>query len=285
MERMKDLIFKIAQYFSVLLVLLVVGGIFFTLFSGSIPAFKQFGVWHFITSDAWYGDEERYGALAFIAGTFATATLALAVSIPFSLSLSLFCAELYKGKKIASYTGYVVNLLANIPSIILGVWGYYSLRPLLVSLNFDHFGYGIFTSSLILAMMIIPYSSSMIMNFIARVPRQLKESAYSLGATRFEVIRLVGLPNAMPGIYKAFIISYVKVLGECMIVIMLIGNTNHLPEGITGTGNTMASIIFNQFGVTSDIKLSSLLAIALLLFLVTALFNLWAGSLGRRSAA
>ncbi|MDR1436848.1 MAG: phosphate ABC transporter permease subunit PstC [Candidatus Symbiothrix sp.] len=282
---MKDLIFKIAQYFSVLLVLLVVGGIFFTLFSGSIPAFKQFGVWHFITSDAWYGDEERYGALAFIAGTFATATLALAVSIPFSLSLSLFCAELYKGKKIASYTGYVVNLLANIPSIILGVWGYYSLRPLLVSLNFDHFGYGIFTSSLILAMMIIPYSSSMIMNFIARVPRQLKESAYSLGATRFEVIRLVGLPNAMPGIYKAFIISYVKVLGECMIVIMLIGNTNHLPEGITGTGNTMASIIFNQFGVTSDIKLSSLLAIALLLFLVTALFNLWAGSLGRRSAA
>jgi phosphate transport system permease protein len=285
MERMKDQLFKIAQYGSAMLVLLLIGGIFYTLFSGSIPAFKQFGVWHFITSDAWYGDEERYGALAFIVGTFATATLALVISIPFSFSLSLFCAELYKGKKIAIYTGYAVNLLANIPSIILGVWGYYSLSPLLVSLNFGHFGYGIFTSSLILAMMIIPYSSSMITNFIIQVPKQLKESAYSLGATRFEVIRLVALPNALNGIYIAFILSYIKVLGECMVVIMLIGNTNHLPEGITGTGNTLASIIFNQLGVASDLKLSSLLVIALLLFIITAAFNLWARRMERRNVA
>jgi phosphate transport system permease protein len=283
METMKDKLFKIALSCSGLIMLLIVAGILYILISESIPAFRQFGIWHFITSDEWNGGEERYGAFAFIVGTFTTATIALILSIPFSLSLSLFCAELYKGKKIAAYTRYFVDLLAGIPSIILGIWGYYTLRPLLISWNFEHFGYGIFTSSLILSMMIIPYSSSITINFISLVPKQLKESAYSLGATRFEVIRLIGLPDARKGIFAAFTFAYVKVLGECMIVIMLIGNTNHFPDGITGTGNTLASIIFNQFGVTSDLKLSSLLAIALLLFIITAAFNLLARYLLRRA--
>jgi phosphate transport system permease protein len=281
----KDKLFKMALFCAGLTVLLLTAGILYTLVSESIPAFKEFGFFHFIRSSDWNGEEDKYGAFAFIAGTFITATLALIISIPFSLSLSLFCGELYKGKKIAFYTNHFVGLLAGIPSIILGVWAYYCFRPLLISLNFGHFGYGILTTSLILAMMIIPYSSTVATTFISLIPQELKEGAYSLGATRFEVIRLVGLPNSRNGICAAFLLAYTKALGECLIVVMLAGNTLHVPTGIRDTGSTLAGVIFNHFGVTSDLKLSSLLAIALLLFLITAAFNLLARRMVRRIIA
>jgi phosphate transport system permease protein len=122
--------------------------------------------------------------------------------------------------------------------------------------------------------MIVPYAASLSAEFIKMVPTDLKESAYSLGATRFEVIRHVIFPAAGSGIFSAYILAIGRALGETMTVTMLIGNTNNIPDSLQATGNTMASIIANQFGEADGLKLSALIAIGLLLFLLTALINL-----------
>ncbi len=134
-------------------------------------------------------------------------------------------------------------------------------------------GFGVLLSSIILAIMIIPYASSLSTEFISMVPNELKEAAYSLGATNLEVIRTVSLPVAGSGIFASYILAFGRALGETMAVTMLIGNTNNIPQSISDTGNTMASIIANQFGEADGLKLSSLMAIGLLLFLITASIN------------
>lgn len=245
-----------------------------TLFGGSIPAFKTFGP-GFITSSAWNPTEgrEEYGALPFIAGTLMTSLAALVMSLPLSFSTSLFLAEYYKGTKIARFLSLMVDLLAGIPSIVYGLWGFYVLRPWLIDLGFGGQGFGIFTASLILSIMIIPYATSLSSEIITMVPNDLKEAAYSLGATRLEVITSVTVPNARSGIIAGYILSLGRALGETMAVTMLIGNTNLIPSGFFDTGNTMASVIANQFGEADGLKLSALIAISLLLFLITGIVN------------
>jgi len=167
----------------------------------------------------------------------------------------------------------MVDLLAGIPSIVYGLWGFYVLRPLIVSLGLSGQGFGIFTSSLILAIMIIPYATSLSNEIIAMVPNELKEAAYSLGATRMEVIFNVIIPSARSGIVASYILALGRALGETMAVTMLIGNANVIPTSLFGTGNTMASLIANQFGEAQGLKLSSLIAIGLLLFVITTIVN------------
>ena len=152
--------------------------------------------------------------------------------------------------------------------------GFYTLRPLMVEWGINSQGFGILTSSIVLAIMIIPYASSLSGEFIAMVPNELKEAAYSLGATRYDVIRTVTFPAAGSGIFASYILALGRALGETMAVTMLIGNTNNVPLSLGDTGNTMASIIANQFGEADGIKLSSLIAIGLLLFLITAIINM-----------
>ena len=127
---------------------------------------------------------------------------------------------------------------------------------------------------MVLSIMIIPYAASLSAEFIKMVPADLKEGAYSLGATRFEVIRKIVFPVAGSGIFSSYILAIGRALGETMTVTMLIGNTNQIPDGITATGNSMASIIANQFGEADGLKLSSLIAIGLILFLITAVINM-----------
>ena len=164
-------------------------------------------------------------------------------------------------------------MLAGIPSIVYGLWGFYVLRPLIVDLGFNSQGYGIFTAGLILAIMIIPYATSISTEIIMMVSNDLKEAAYSLGATRKDVILSVIIPNARSGIFTSYILAFGRALGETMAVTMLIGNTNLIPKGIFDTGNTMASVIANQFGEADGLKLSALVAIGLLLFVITGLIN------------
>jgi len=190
-----------------------------------------------------------------------------------AFSTSLFLGEYFKGKRVAGILGTLVDLLAGIPSIVYGLWGFYVLKPFIVHLGLNQNGLGIFTASLILAIMIIPYATSLSTEIISMVPRELKEAAYSLGATRREMIMNVTLPNASSGIVASYVLSLGRALGETMAVTMLIGNTNVIPKGIFSTGNTMASVIANQFGEAEGLKLSSLIAIGLLLFLITALIN------------
>ncbi len=269
-----DSITKYVLFISSFVILLVSAGMIYSLLGDAIPVFQKFG-WRFIISTDWNPTEgrESYGALPFIAGTLSTSLLALIICLPMAFSTALFISEYYKKSTVSSILGSMVDLLAGVPSIVYGLWGFYTLRPFIVSLGIDPQGYGIFTSGLILAIMIIPYATSLSAEIIAMVPNELKEAAYSLGATRLEVIYYVILPNARSGIVASFILAFGRALGETMAVTMLIGNTNIIPTGLFSTGNSMASVIANQFGEADGLKMSALIAIGLLLFVITGIVN------------
>ena len=273
---MQDKIFRVLLILSAVVIPIIGGGIVYSLTADASGAFEHFGFWNFIFSDDWVttAGKESYGALPFITGTLLTTILALLMCIPFSLPVALFTGEYFRGKKIAAVLGTVTDLLAGIPSIIYGLWGFYVLRNVFMNLNLSPQGSGILTAAFVLAIMIVPYAASLSSEFIKMVPSDLKEGAYAMGATRAEVIRRVVFPMAGSGIFSAYILAIGRALGETMTVTMLIGNTNQMPETLRTTGNTMASIIANQFGEADGLKLSSLIAIGLLLFLITAVINM-----------
>jgi phosphate transport system permease protein len=269
-----DKITKVVLLIASFTILFVAGGMVFSLVKGALPAFQEFGL-GFIFSNNWNPTEgrENYGALPFIVGTLVTAIVALLISLPLSLSASLFLGEYFRQTRLAKVIGMMVDLLAGIPSIVYGLWGFYVLRPWLIDMGAPNQGFGVLTASIILAVMIIPYATSLGQEIISMVPKDLKEAAYSLGATRFELIFTVVLPTARSGIIAGYILSFGRALGETMAVTMLIGNANVIPDGFFSTGNTMASVIANQFGEADGLKLSSLVAIGLLLFLITGIVN------------
>lgn len=273
---MNDKLYRGFLFIAALVVPVVCGGVVYALVTDAYEAFEYFGFFRFLTSSEWsYTDgAEQYGALPFITGTLMTTLLALVFCIPFSLPVALFVGEYFRDTRVAAVLGTVTDLLAGIPSIIYGLWGFYTLRPVIMALDISEQGSGILTASLVLAIMIIPYASSLSAEFIKMVPNDLKEGAYSLGATHAEVVRKVVFPVAGSGIFSSYVLAIGRALGETMTVTMLIGNTNNIPESITSTGNSMASVIANQFGEASDLRLSSLIAIGLVLFLITALINM-----------
>lgn len=273
---MSDKIFKTILFLTASMIPLICSGIVYALVTDAYQAFEHFGFFKFLTSSEWSYTEgnEQYGAMPFITGTLMTTLLALLFCIPFSLPVALFTGEYFKGTKIASILSTIVDLLAGIPSIIYGLWGFFTLRPIIMALNISPQGSSILTASLVLAIMIVPYAASLSAEFIKMVPNDLKESAYSLGSTRAEVVRKVIFPVAGSGIFSSYILAIGRALGETMTVTMLIGNTNAIPDSITSTGNSMASIIANQFGEADGLRLSSLIAIGLILFLITATINM-----------
>lgn len=282
---MQDKIFRAILILSAIVIPIIGGGIILSLACDAYGAFEKFGFWNFIISDEWSytPGNERYGALPFITGTMLTTALALVFCIPFSLPIALFVGEYFRGKKVATVLSTVTDLLAGIPSIIYGLWGFYALRPLFIELNISPQGSGILTSAFVLAIMIVPYAASLSAEFIKMVPSDLKEGAYAMGATRAEVIRRVVFPMAGSGVFSAYILAIGRALGETMAVTMLIGNTNDIPDTLTAIGNTMASIIANQFGEADGLKLSALIAIGLILFLITAIINMIGKILIRRA--
>lgn len=273
---MNDRLFRILLCGAACLMLVICGGIVYALVTDAYEAFEHFGFLNFLLSSDWNYTEghEQYGALPFIMGTLMTTFLALIFCIPFSLPVALFVGEYFRGTHIASVLSVVTDLLAGIPSIIYGLWGFFTLRSIIMFLDITPEGSSILTASLVLSIMIIPYAASLSAEFIKMVPSDLKEGAYSLGATRFEVIRKIVFPVAGPGIFSSYILAIGRALGETMTVTMLIGNTNQIPLNITATGNSMASVIANQFGEADGLKLSSLIGIGLILFLITALINM-----------
>lgn len=265
---------KIILFLASLIIIFIASGMVLTLMQGAIPAFNEFG-FKFIYSTDWNPTDgrESYGALPFIVGTIATSIIALLICLPLAFSTSIFIGELFRGTKLATLIGMMVDMLAGIPSIVYGLWGFYVLRPWVVEMGFNDQGYGVFTAGLILAIMVIPYATSISVEMIKMVQNDLKEAAYSLGATRKDVIFSVVIPNARSGIFTSYILAFGRAVGETMAVTMLIGNSNIIPKSLFDTGNTMASLIANQFGEADGLKLSSLVAIALLLYLITGLIN------------
>lgn len=282
---MNDKLYKFLLFLSAVIIPIICGGVVYALIIDAYDAFEHFGFLNFLTSSEWNYTEgnEQYGALPFIVGTLTTTLLALIFCIPFSLPVALFIGEYFRNKRIATILSIITDLLAGIPSIIYGLWGFYTLRPIIMALNISPQGSSILTASLVLAIMIMPYAASLSAEFIKMVPNDLKESAYSLGATRAEVITRIIFPVAGSGIFSSYILAIGRALGETMTVTMLIGNTNNIPSSITSTGNSMASIIANQFGEADGLRLSSLIAIGLILFMITAIINLIGKSMIKRA--
>jgi phosphate transport system permease protein len=272
---MKNRVFKILLFCSGLTILLLVGGIFYTLTIQSLPAIKQEGFSSFLSSSEWNPQGKgKYGALPFLGGTLLTSSLALIIAFPFSFSLTLFKSEYYKeGKRIYRWINATIFMCSEIPSIILGLWGYWALRPLLLSLHPENQGMGILVTAIVLALMIIPYSAAFNSFFFDQVPLSIKEGAYCLGATHTEVIRNICFPFAKNGLWAVFALSSGKILGETMIVSMLAGNTRLLPSSITGSGDSIAGIIVDRINMADHLELSALCALALILFCFTSSAN------------
>ncbi len=257
------------------LVVLVVG-IGLTLLAGSLPSLKTFGI-RFLWGRVWDPVNEEFGALPFVVGTLATSILALLITIPFALSSGIFLAE-YAPPKIAGPLSSLVELLAGIPSVIYGLWALFYLVPLVrwfeMKVGAPPFGLGLPTASLVLAIMILPYAASITREVLKMVPHELKEAAYGLGATKWEVIRRVCLPYGLSGIVAGFLLSLGRALGETMAVTMVIGNRSEMPQSPWDLANTMASVIANEFTEASkDLHLSALIEIGFLLFLITLIVN------------
>jgi len=270
--------FRKLLYFSGLILVILLGAIFFSLVIASFPALRQFGL-SFLTGKTWDPVRSEFGGLAFLVGTLMSSFMALLISMFFSLPASIFFGEYFRHGKASTFMKSVIELLAGIPSVIYGFWGLFLLVPLVraleAKLGVAPQGVGIFTSSLVLAVMIIPYASSIGTEVISLVPSDLKEAALSLGATRFEVIRKVVLPYAYSGIFAGVFLALGRALGETMAVTMVIGNSNFLPKSIFSPGNTMASVIANEFTeATGSLYLASLIELALVLFVVTTIINI-----------
>jgi phosphate transport system permease protein len=276
--RRSEKIFSGTLLVTALVIIVLLLAIFLTLVIQSLPAVKTFGFGFFV-GRVWNPVAHEFGALPFLIGTLLTSLLALIISVPFSLAISIFLGEYYEGGPIPTFLKSSIEVLAGIPSVIYGLWGIFILMPIVrvfqTQVGATPHGVGIFTASLILAIMIVPFSASIGREVVSLVPAELKEAAYSLGATRYEVIRKIILPYAWSGIIAGILLALGRALGETMAVTMLIGNSNYLPTSIFAPGNTMASLIANEFAeATEKVYLAALIEIGLVLFLVTTLVNM-----------
>lgn len=272
-EHLFQVVLRISGIFIIVLLLLIFG----SLLSGSFLSIKTFG-FRFFTTTEWDPFMGNFGILPFLTGTLITSFMALFISLPFSLAISLFIGEYFKSGWLVSLLKSAIELLAGIPSVVYGFIGIVIVVPFIrnieLRLGVLPYGVGILAASVVLAVMIIPFSASISSEVIKLVPKDLKEAAYSLGATRYEVIRNIVFPYARSGIFAGFLLSLGRAIGETMAVTMVIGNSNYLPTSIFSPGNTMASIIANDFNeATDDLYLSSLLEIALVLLLVSVVVN------------
>lgn len=276
-EKIIDSIFKKLLLISAIGVIVLVVGMLITLCIASISSIKVFG-WQFFVTNIWNYKDNNYGALAFIVGTLLTSFIALLISLPFSFSISILLGVYLKRGFFSEFIKTTTELLAGIPSVIYGFWGFFFLGPIIrniaLHMGFQgNTGYGILTSSIILAIMIIPYTASLGREVIELVPNNLVEGAYGLGATRLEVVAKVMVPYAFSGIFAGVILSLGRALGETMAVTMLIGNTNDIPSSLFATGNTIASVIANEFNEAAGIKMSALIELGFVLMTITFVVN------------
>lgn len=282
------------QYFKGLILVLgvaiiaIFGVSLYQLLVGGWDALKTFGL-GFLTNSTWDVPNEQYGAMTFIVGTLITSIAALLISVMLAVPAAIFVTE-YAPKWLAEPVSYLIELLAAIPSVIYGLWAIVTLVPLVQKLQIWIFtqpelqkiqwlvsaptGRGLFTAILVLSIMVIPYTASVARDVIRLVPSDQREAAYALGATKWEVISMAILPYARAGIFGGVILSLGRALGETMAVTMVIGNNNIIPNTLFSATNTMASVIATQFQeATSDLQLSSLLGIDLLLFIISVIVN------------
>ncbi len=283
-----DVIFEWACRGAAILVLALLGAIIVELFIAGLPAFRAFGL-PFIWSTEWDPVQEVFGAGVSIYGTVVTSVLAIVLAVPLAFGVAFYLTELAP-VWLKRPLGTAIELLAAVPSIIYGMWGFFVIVPAfatylqpwiidnigelpLIGFLFQGapFGTGIFMASFILAIMILPFIAATMRDVFDQVPPVYKESAYGLGATTWEVMRGVVLPYTRISVVGGVMLGLGRALGETMAVTFVIGNANRITTSLFGPGNTIASLVALEFGEseTGSLKLASLLALGFILFVLS----------------
>jgi phosphate transport system permease protein len=282
-----DAIFRTLTQTSAIFVLIVLGAIFISLIAGASLALQTFGFSFFVT-EAWNPVTEKFGALAPIVGTLVTSFIAMLLALPVGFGAAIFLTELCP-RALRRPLGMAIELLAGIPSIIYGIWGLFVLasfmqeyvQPALIG-TFGEipflsalfagppYGIGVLTASIVLAIMVLPFITAVSRDVFETVPPVLKESAYGIGCTKWEVIRSIVLPYTSVGLLGGVMLGLGRALGETMAVTFVIGNAHRLSGSILAPGTTISATIANEFTeATTDVYTSSLVALGLILFLIT----------------
>lgn len=287
-QRFQDVLFhRITQSFS-LLVLVALMGIIVSLFINAWPTFQKFG-FNFIWRVEWDIINEEFGAAIAIVGTIASASIAMLIAVPLAFGIALFLTETCP-VWLRRPLGTAVELLAAVPSIIYGMFGLFVFAPLFA----DYFqvpvqnvlggmplvgflfggstnGFGILAAGIVLAFMVLPFVAAVMRDVFEIVPPILRESAYGLGCTTWEVVRRVVLPYTQKGVIGGIMLGLGRALGETMAVTFVIGNANRMPTSLFSPGTSIASTLANEFGEAADFHLSTLFALGFLLFVITFL--------------
>jgi phosphate transport system permease protein len=285
--RFGDVAFRFLTRSAAIIVLIILGGIIASLIYGSLPALRAYG-FTFLIDDTWNPVTEKFGAIAPIYGTIITSIIAMLIAVPVGLFIALFLTELCP-MWLRRPIGIAIELLAGIPSIIYGIWGLFVFAPFLqqyvqpllidtfgevpvLSTLFEGppYGIGILTAGLILAIMVLPFITSISRDVFEAVPPMLKEAAYGLGCTTWEVARYVVLPFTRVGVIGGVMLGLGRALGETMAVTFVIGNAHRISGSILAPGTTISATIANEFTeAVGDLYTSSLIALGLILFVIT----------------
>ncbi len=285
--RVGDIIFRAVTRAAAIGVLVILGGVIISLIDGSLPAFRAFGL-NFLFEERWNPVTERFGALAPIYGTLVTSFIAMLIAVPVGLLIAVFLTELCP-MWLRRPIGIAIELLAGIPSIIYGIWGLFvfapflqeTLQPFLIA-TFGNipvlsalfagppYGIGVLTAGLILAIMVLPFVTSISRDVFEAVPPVLKEAAYGVGCTTWEVVRYVVLPYTRVGVIGGVMLGLGRALGETMAVTFVIGNAHKVSPSLLAPGTTISATIANEFTeAVGDLYTSSLIALGLILFVIT----------------
>ena len=285
--RLGDLVFRHLTRAAAVGVLLLLSGVIISLIDGSLPAFRTFG-FGFLTSQRWNPVTDTFGALPAIYGTIITSFIAMLIAVPVGLMIAFFLTELCP-QWLRRPIGIAIELLAGIPSIIYGIWGLFmfapflqqTLQPFLIDtlgnvpviaplFSGPPYGIGILTSGLILAIMVLPFVTSISRDVFDAVPPVLKEAAYGLGCTTWEVVRNVVLPYTRVGVIGGVMLALGRALGETMAVTFVIGNAHRISASVLAPGTTISATIANEFTeAVGDLYTSALIALGLILFVIT----------------
>src|SRR3954452_14960202 len=285
--RTGDAVFRSRTLASALIVLAILGGVGVALIEGATPALRAFG-FDFFTTQSWNPVTERFGALAPIYGTIVTSIIAMLIAVPVGLGIAIFLTELCPPWA-RRPVGIAIELLAGIPSIIYGIWGLFvfapflqqTLQPALIGLFGSvpvlstlfagpPYGIGVLTAGLILAIMVIPFVASVSRDVFETVPPVLKEAAYGIGCTTWEVVRRVVIPYTRVGLIGGVMLGLGRALGETMAVTFVIGNAHKISASLLAPSTTISATIANEFTqAVGDLYTSSLIALGLVLFLIT----------------
>jgi phosphate transport system permease protein len=285
--RFSDAVFRHLTRAAAIGVLVLLSGVIISLIQGSIPALKTFG-FDFLFSQRWNPVTDTFGALPAIYGTLLTSFIAMLIAVPVGLMIAFFLTELCP-QWLRRPIGIAIELLAGIPSIIYGIWGLFifapflqaTLQPFLINTLGNApligslfagppYGIGILTAGLILAIMVLPFVTSISRDVFEAVPGVLKEAAYGLGCTRWEVVRNVVLPYARVGVIGGLMLGLGRALGETMAVTFVIGNAHRISASVLAPGTTISATIANEFTeAVGDLYTSALIALGLILFVIT----------------